>query len=82
MILHKEVPELVYLQTRKLLRDVHYKRASIRQTVGVNSLEPYVSKKEEKEVYNPNLQSMRSEHKVQVESVDVEEKIVKRIFGL
>ena len=30
LILHKEVPELVYLQTRKLLRDVHYKRASLR----------------------------------------------------
>ena len=54
LILHKEVPELVYLQTRKLLRDVHYKRASVRQTKGVNSLESY-RKNEEKEVYNPNL---------------------------
>lgn len=27
LILHKEVPELVYLQTRKLLRDTHYERA-------------------------------------------------------
>ena len=51
--MHKEVPELVYLQTRKLLRDVHYKRATIRQT-GANSLEPY-PKSEDKDVYNPNL---------------------------
>ena len=32
LILHKEVPELVYLQTRKLLRDEHYKRAEGRRT--------------------------------------------------
>ena len=31
LILHEEVPELVYLQTRKLLRDTHYKRAEKRR---------------------------------------------------
>lgn len=31
LILHKEVPELVYLQTRKLLRDEHYKRGEDRR---------------------------------------------------
>ena len=33
LILHEEVPELVYLQTRKLLRDTHYKRAEKRRQV-------------------------------------------------
>ena len=32
LILHKRVPELVYLQTRKLLRNTHYKRAEIRRS--------------------------------------------------
>lgn len=30
LILHDEVPELVYLQTRKLLRDIHLKRVEKR----------------------------------------------------
>ena len=32
LILHKQVPELVYLQTRKLLRDTHFTRAEQRRT--------------------------------------------------
>ena len=31
LILHKRVPELVYLQTRKLLRNTHLKRAENRR---------------------------------------------------
>jgi len=55
LILHQDVPELVYLQTRKLLRDIHFKRAEVRRS-GVESIDE--SKDEE---YNPNLQSMRSD---------------------
>ena len=51
--MHKEVPELVYLQTRKLLRDIHYRRASMRQTEVNTPAED--GKTDDNEVYNPNL---------------------------
>lgn len=55
------MPELVYLQTRKLLRDIHYKRAS-RRSVD-NSIDESKGEGDfvERE-YNPNLQSMRSDY--------------------
>lgn len=78
LILHKRVPELVYLQTRKLLRDTHLERAehhrkdywendsSIFETkVGDNSLNKS-SKRAQSVSFNPNLQSMRSDAKVKL----------------
>ena len=72
LILHKEVPELVFLQTRKLLRDTHYSRAEQRRIE--NEREDEIEEKEKQRFserkssernnsfsYNPNLQSMRSE---------------------
>ena len=75
LILYKEVPELVYLQTRKLLRDQQYQRAEKRRTTvwRSNSVsdrrksmddlnESKVSSSRNKSVsFNPNLQSQRSE---------------------
>ena len=72
LILHKEVPELVFLQTRKLLRDTHYSRAEQRRIE--NEREDEIEEKEKQRFserkssernnsfsYNPNLQSMRSD---------------------
>lgn len=36
LILHQEVPELVYLQTRKMLRETHFKRAEQRRNTDEN----------------------------------------------
>ena len=38
MILHEEVPELVYLQTRRLLRDLHYMWAEHHRVVYASEL--------------------------------------------
>ena len=48
LILHQEVPELVYLQTRKLLRDIHYKRAEVRRSgsASIDDKKPEVQEEE------------------------------------
>ena len=66
LILHQEVPELVYLSTRKMLRDLHFKRAEQRRTVRdddeVNdAFAQFDAKEQASATMNPNLQSMRSD---------------------
>ena len=70
LILHKEVPELVFLQTRKLLRDTHYSRAEQRRIENereneIEEKQRFSDRKSSERnnsfSYNPNLQSMRSD---------------------